>query len=63
MKETINRLQAAQAFMNRHGVLQCWEVNGRFYKRLENAMAAGSKPSEHRLSAGIRKKDNPKICQ
>lgn len=49
----------AQRFMNEHGLMECWEVDGVFYKRLENAEKRSRKKEKevirHEINAGVRR--------
>lgn len=48
-----------QLFLNRYRLLQCYEVNGRLYKHIENAEAANVNRQEiiiHTATAGVKHK-------
>ncbi len=49
----------AQKFMNQHGIVICYEADGRLFKHKENAeiAAAGGSLIEHTLNAGPRKEE------
>jgi hypothetical protein len=54
--------EAAQKFMNKHSLKECFECNGKIFKHKSNAEIckknSGKEITEHTINAGVKAKAN-----